>query len=65
MQQDYVNYIFAMHHSFLYTIYALIFAGLNFRGLPIFAVFMDCDIIAQALPVWSEFSWDETFAEDY
>ena len=44
------------------TVYALIFAGLNFRGLPIFAV---CDIIAQVLPVWFKFSQDETFADGY
>ena len=55
--------------KFSTTVYTLIFAGLNFHGLPfrgfhvfIFAV---CDVIAQALPVWSKFSRHETFADGY
>ena len=28
-------------------------------------IFAVCDIIAQALPVWSKFSRDETFADGY
>ena len=44
----------------LHTIYVCF----NFHGLPIFVVlhfiFAVCDVIAQALPVWSTFSWDET-----
>ena len=44
------------------TVYALTFAGLKFCGLPIFMI---CNVNAQALPVWSKFSWDETFADGY
>ena len=36
----------------------------NFRGFRVF-IFAVCDVIAQALPVWSKFSRDETFADGY
>ena len=36
----------------------------NFRGFRVF-IFAFCDVIAQALHVWSKFSWDETFADGY
>ena len=55
----------------LITVYALIFeAGVklswitNFHGFWVF-IFVVCDVIAQALPVWSKFSQDETFADGY
>ena len=51
------------------TVYTLNFAGSNFRRLPIFTVFVFlfsfCDVIAQALPVRSKFSLDETFVDGY
>ena len=37
-------------------VYALTFTGLNFLGLPVFAIFAVCDITAHPLPVWSKFS---------
>ena len=45
----------------LCTVY-LTFVGLNFHELPVFVV---CDVIAQALPIWSKFFRYETFADDY
>ena len=44
----------------------------NFRGVKLSQItnfrvfiFVVCDVIAQTLPVWSEFSQDETFADGY
>ena len=36
----------------------------NFCGFRVF-IFAVCDVIAQALPVWSKFLRDETFADGY
>ena len=50
---------------YVHTVYALAFAGLNFRGLSVFVIFAVCDMIAKALPVWSKLSRDETFTDGY
>ena len=36
----------------------------NLRGFRVF-IFTVCDVIAQALPVWSKFLRDETFVDSY
>ena len=62
--------MYKIYISTLRTVSALIFAGFKLSritNLRIFRMFIFavCDVIAQALPVWSNFSQDETFADGY
>ena len=56
-----------MHKVHIILIYhcALTFVGLIFHGLLVFTIFEFCDVIVQALSVWSKFLRDETFINGY
>ena len=51
------------------TVYILTFVGLNFHRSRVsrFCVFIFpvYDVTADLLPIWSKFSQDETFEDDY